>query len=420
MGDQEKVNRRDFIATTAVTAGAASALSAATVTSALAQSPLAPPPGFDAQKPMIENWNRQLGDLVDVNIKILKDAPELTHDLVKERHRIYCYLLMKLIHRCWNGNKRGPLGTYPLRKQQIDAQSSGKPQRYRGDMAANPGPSRVNWDRYLGHNIACIAVDGNGDIIDFDFNHNDFFRSSAEHAESRMVRRLFSLTDVFDGWQTKRTNDKPHLATLSDVTLYTSLESCAQCSGVMSLAGVKQIIYIQNDFTAYKIGNIMYNLANRTAARDARGKPIVDWQGKPVSSLPGAPIPIAASEVQLEEFKMLNDANLEFAKKMIAAKEANAKDPTNLDGAFFVSENGEADFDPSITSFLCTDIAHKIFESGGNKLDALTLSPESRSWKFPNRPDNEKIMTNQECLDRAKAFYNYADIEGYRGSPHKL
>jgi hypothetical protein len=117
---------------------------------------------------------------------------------------------------------------------------------------------------------------------------------------------------------------------------------------------------------------------------------------------------------------MLNDANLEFAKKMIAAKEANAKDPTNLDGAFFVSENGEADFDPSITSFLCTDIAHKIFESGGNKLDALTLSPESRSWKFPNRPDNEKIMTNQECLDRAKAFYNYADIEGYRGSPHKL
>jgi hypothetical protein len=29
-------------------------------------------------------------------------------------------------------------------------------------------------------------------------------------------------------------------------------------------------------------------------------------------------------------------------------------------------------------------------------------------------------MTNQECLDRAKAFYNYADIEGYRGSPHKL
>jgi tRNA(Arg) A34 adenosine deaminase TadA len=421
MGDQEKVNRRDFIATTAAAAGAASALSAAAITPVLAQSALTPPPGFDTQKPMIENWNRQLGDLVEVKLSILKDAPELTHDLVKERHRIYCYLLMKLIHRFWNGNKRGPIGTYPLRQQQIDLiQASRKPQRYRGDMAENPGPSRINWDRYLGHNIACIAVDGNGDIIDFDFNHNDFFRSSAEHAESRMVRRLFSLTDVFDGWQTKRTSDKPHAATLSDVTLYTSLESCAQCSGVMSLAGVKQIVYIQNDFTAYKIGNIMYNLANRVTARDARGKPVVDWQGKPVSTLPGAPIPIAASEIQLEEFKMLNDANLEFARKIKASKEANAKDPTNVDGAFFVPENGAPDFDPSITSFLCTDIAYKIFESGGNKLDALTLSPESRDWKFPNKPDNEKIMTNQECLDRARAFYTYADVEGYRGSPHKL
>jgi tRNA(Arg) A34 adenosine deaminase TadA len=370
---------------------------------------------------MIENWNRQLGDLVEVKLSILNDAPELTHDLVKERHRIYCFLLMKLIHRFWNGNKRGPIGTYPLRQQQIDlTQASRKPQRYRGEMAENPGPLRVNWDRYLGHNIACLAVDGNGDIIDFDFNHNDFFRSSAEHAESRMVRRLFSLTDVFDGWKTKRTNDKPHLATLSDVTLYTSLESCAQCSGVMSLAGVKQIVYIQNDFTAYKIGNIMYNLANRIAAKDARGKPIVDWQGKPVSTLPGAPIPIAASEIQLEEFKLLNDANLEFAKKIIAAKEANAKDPTNVDGAFFVPENGAPDFDPSITSFLCTDVAYKIFEAGGNKLDALTLSPQSREWKFPNKPDNDKIMTNQDCLDRARAFYDYADVEGYRGSPHKL
>src|SRR5882672_115132 len=164
----------------------------------------------------------------------------------------------------------------------------------------------------------------------------------------------------------------------------------------MSLAGVKQIVYIQNDFTAYKIGNIMYNLANRTAAKSARGKPIVDWQGKPVSTLPGAPIPIAASEIQLEEFKMLNDANLEFAKTIIAAKEANAKDPTNLETAFFVSENGERDFDPSITSVLCPDLAYQIFESGGNTLEELTLSPESRDWKFPNQPDHENIMTNQE------------------------
>ena len=49
-----------------------------------------------------------------------------------------------------------------------------------------------------------------------------------------MVRRLFSLTDIFDSWKTgpnwksgERIRDKSHAVSLSDVTLYTSLESCA-------------------------------------------------------------------------------------------------------------------------------------------------------------------------------------------------
>jgi tRNA(Arg) A34 adenosine deaminase TadA len=304
-----------------------------------------------------------------------------------------------------------------LRQRQLDRpQLPEKPQRYRGEMVANAGGLRVNWDRYLGHNIACLAVDGNGDIIDFEFNHNDFFRSSAEHAESRMVRRLFSLTDIFDGWRTgTRVSDKPHLASLNDVTLYTSLESCAQCSGVMSLAGVRQIVYLQNDFTAYKIGNIMYNLANRGPAVDSRGNAILDWQGRKLSSLPGAPIPIAGSDIQLEEFNKLNDAHLEFSMNINAARAAN-----NMGGAFFVPDSGPADFGDSITSFLCTDAALNIFEDGARKLDTLTLDTASREWRFPDRPDNQDILANQACLQKAKDFYAYADIEGYRGSPHKL
>jgi tRNA(Arg) A34 adenosine deaminase TadA len=419
MTRQNKVKRRDFM-TPRAAAGPASAVGAATAP-ASAPSLLTPPPGFDTQKPLLENWNRQLGDLVDVGINIRRDAPELSHPAVRVRHRIYCYLLMKLIVRFWNGNKRGPLGIYPLRQRQVDRPQAETPQRYRGDMIANPGGLRVNWDRYLGHNIACIAVDGDGDIIDFDFNHNDFFRSSTEHAESRMVRRLFSLTDVFDGWNTgRKVSDKPHSASLNDVTLYTSLESCAQCSGVMSLAGVRQIIYLQNDFTAYKIGNIMYNLANRNPALDSHGNAIVDWQGQTVASLPGAPIPIAASEIELDEFNKLNDANLEFSKEITAAKAAYANEPSNLSGAFFVPHDGKPDFDDSITSFLCTDAALKIFEDGGSKLDTLKLDASSRDWKFPEKPNNKTIRTNQQCLQRAKDFYAYADIEGYRGSPHKL
>jgi tRNA(Arg) A34 adenosine deaminase TadA len=404
MSDQDKVNRRDFIVTTASIAGAATA----GTSSALAQAK--PPPGFDAQKPLLEYWGKQLNEVVELNkINFEKDTPELQQEAVKERHRIYCHLLMKLITRFWNGNKRGPFGSYPLRAAQIEPIQSNAPpqptQRYRGDMIEDPDPAvaRVNWDRYLGHNIACIAVDGNGEIIDFDFNHNDFFRSSAEHAESRMVRRLFSLTDIFDSWKTGRVPGKPRAASLTKVTLYTSLESCAQCSGVMSLAGVKQVVYLQNDFTAYKVGNIMYNLANRIpTARDSLGNVLLDR--------PGAPVPIPASMIGLDEFDALNKANLDFVKDLKAAEAG--KDSSK---AFFVSSNTTfVDFEPSITSFLCTDTARAIFERGGKKLDGPLNFAKSRF------PDEESVLTNEQCLAEAREFYKYVDIEGYRGSPHKL
>src|SRR4029453_8314478 len=87
-----------------------------------------------------------------------------------------------------------------------------------------------------------------------------------------MVRRLFSLTDIFDSWKTgDRIGDRSHAFSLQNVTLYTSLESCAQCSGVMSLGGVKQVVYLQNDFTAYMIGNIMFNWPTR--CQDCRARP---------------------------------------------------------------------------------------------------------------------------------------------------
>jgi hypothetical protein len=63
--------------------------------------------------PAEENWNEVLGSLVHVDLDV--DAKELKNPAVRERHRIYCYLLMKLILRFWNGNKNGPFGIYPQR-----------------------------------------------------------------------------------------------------------------------------------------------------------------------------------------------------------------------------------------------------------------------------------------------------------------
>src|SRR5512139_3323150 len=99
----DNINRRDFLVKTAE-AGTAGALGGgAPLESAMAQQ--MPPPGFADQDPIKQYWDKQLRDIVTVNLS--KDTPELADEAVKERHRIYCHLLMKLIHRFWNGNKRG-------------------------------------------------------------------------------------------------------------------------------------------------------------------------------------------------------------------------------------------------------------------------------------------------------------------------
>jgi tRNA(Arg) A34 adenosine deaminase TadA len=408
MSKSKGPNRRDFIVTTAGSAGALMS----TVPAAQAREAYPLGPGFDIQSPLKANWREQLGAVTEIDYDT--DAKELKDAAVRERHRIYCYLLMKLVYRFWNGNKNGPLGIYPQRDgMQLAGPmlAQDAPRLYRGDINERADRDHVKWDRYLGHNIACIAVDGNGHIIDFDFNHNAFFRSSAEHAESRLVRRLFSLTDIFDSWKTgARFNGKPHAASLGEVTLYTSLESCAQCSGVMSLAGVKQIIYMQNDFTAYKIGNIIYKLANRMVARDGSGNVARDDKGN-VLTIPGAPVPIPASEVELEEFKTLNDGNLDFTNKMLGGNEF-----------FFKSPDGAIDRDPSITSFLCTDQALGIFKTGGEKLDSPVLQSKNFPYKdeIPKDRDSNRVLANDECLTEARDFFQYVDVEGYRGSPHKL
>jgi hypothetical protein len=119
--------------------------------------------------------------------KFVKDEhfADLTdNEELKEKHQIYLMGLMAIAAHYWNGNKKGVEGDYPLNCQ-------------RGESGYNP-------NSYLGHNIAAIAVNGDGEIIDFDFNHNEVFDSSVEHAESRLLRRIFSLTQVYRTYNNDR------------------------------------------------------------------------------------------------------------------------------------------------------------------------------------------------------------------------
>lgn len=335
--------------------------------------------------PLITFWNCPLSEVVRVENHEIAAAEA-------ERHYIFCLLAFSMVADAFNGNKKGPVGKYPFRaEQEISAG------RYMGD---------VMWDRYLGHNIACLGVDARGEIVDFDFNHNETFNSSVEHAETRLVRRIFNLNQAFDHWETiepSEIKDIPYATTLSGVTVYTTLESCAQCSGVMTLGNVKAVVYMQADPGQYRIGNILYNLSNPASISRPSENPPQNG-AKPVSKY-GAPEPIPADLV-----------GFQYKREIEAAYEAYRLDVEKT--PFFESSDGKTkDSSNSITSFLCTDVARGIFRKAAAELDAFEL-------KFPNYPEMEQrklppALSNAEVLRQAKLFRTYAARTARRGTPHR-
>lgn len=320
-------------------------------------------------------FNKKVEELVQPEIYPIDEG-------AKERHRLYSMLLMSITKNYWNGNKKGRDGDYPL-----------NPKKY----------SKYEFNDYIGHNITSIAVDAYGDIIDFEFNHNKLFNSSTEHAESRMVKRVYSLTQINESWKTTLDPVKPKddYNTFEDVTLYTTLESCSQCAGIMALARVKEIVYLQTDPGMYLIGNILRNLTRKIDN-------VANSSGGLIS-----PMPISGSDINFEYFARLNGAYEQF-KEVVKVK------------GFFVSKdplgNIITDKSDSITSFLCTEMAYSIFKDVFDFFEKLTVD----DLVYPDYQPKDKIgntiqnaKPNKLVLTEVKDFYQYASKSGKRGTPHK-
>ena len=348
-----------------------------------------PPPPLPDGAPygVQQYWDKPLYELGRV------DLPAIDPKWA-ERHRIYSLLTLALIHGYWNGNKYSPDGTYPGREAQKITDG-----RYRGD-------------RYLGHNIACIAVDENGEIIDFDFNHNEIFNSSAEHAESRLIRRIFSLNQVYDHWQTETEVGRDRVGygvTFNGTTIYTSLESCAQCSGVMTLACARRVVYLQTDPGQYFVGNILFNLSQPKPKPAFLKMTKTEDYTRP-SKIPKryqAPEPVDAALFGFEYKARLERAYLEFVDKCWVKQ----TEP------FYVAPNGEKKFTDSLTSFLCTDAVLAVVTAAEAELQGMVL--KFGDFAPPRSDGTPAQYTNAHALDHAKKFLAHAIKQGNRGTPHR-
>lgn len=366
------------------------------------------------------HWDKPLREFVTLD-------PAPVDPALGERHRIYSLLTLALLAAQWNGNKWRTPGDYGTwRTSQLAEGEAGRLGYYAtGD--------------YQGHNIAALAVDARGRVIDFDFNHNELFNSSVEHAESRLMRRLFSLAQVFESWDdatgmAERVRGPepafllavsappeevarsasfaaplPGGATasasaggaarsaarrtsygklLTDVTIYTSLESCAQCSGIMTLGDVREVVYMQHDPGQYFIGNMMFQ-----ATKGGSGA--------------RAPRPVPAGGFGFEYFDRLQVAFDEFRDRVRVEP-------------FFTDAGGRKDHGGSITSFLCTDLARTIVD------DAATELRKTRDLAAPDytRPGRDGTsvpgaLTNRQVLAEATGFLRYAAVQGGRGTAHR-
>lgn len=320
----------------------------------------------------------------------------------QERHRAYSLLLMAIMSARWNGNKYGEVGDYGTwRENQLLTTGTDGTKVYAGGS-------------YLGHNIAAIAVDATGRVIDFEFNHNDLFDSSVEHAESRLVRRVFALNQVYSPWSEggpveSQSAGPPHQlfttavsqpdqlggqaevvrgysSLLTDVTIYTSLESCAQCSGIMTLAGVRQIVYLQWDQGEFLVGNMMY----KATAGGASGF--------------RAPLPVPAAAFGFEYFDQLNAGNDAFCAGVTSSPFYTGPATTGPVTT------------PSITSYLCTDDAQGIYAAAAAEL--TTFSVADPTYVPPGSPRG--TLSNAGVLAEVTRFHEYATAIANRGTPHRV
>jgi tRNA(Arg) A34 adenosine deaminase TadA len=323
----------------------------------------------------------------------------------RERRRIYLSVLMGIVASYWNGNKFGPRGTYYARDAQVDRDigpAAGNYYVYRATGRAYRGQQRDLGDTYVGHNIAALAVNGAGHLIDFEMNSNEIFDSSMEHAEARLVRRIINLAESWEAqdWipdqqkmkaaeeaTTDAKNKELRRTNLEGITIYTSLESCAQCAGIMALGNIEEVVYLQRDPGMFCIGNILFRFR----------------QNKDSAAV-HPPRPAAAKEFEdgTSYFDLLGEAYERF-KRAIAEV-----------GKFYVPPSGNRGNPdpPSITSFLCTDEAFDIFNHGGRRLEDMQL-------QVPEYQPGQGAMTNSAVLQDAKIFLNgYVVNRGRRGITH--
>ncbi|MBY2986682.1 deaminase [Rhizobium leguminosarum] len=182
------------------------------------------------------------GNAVPLGCVIANDAPvfdDPTLDLneeVKERHEIFLLCAASITFVAWGIHKSNPADRAAYAE-------------------AYPGRS---FREYQGHNIGSLLVNGRNEIVCYERNLASMLNDSTQHAEARAVQHGIKALNADRYREGNQTGGYSEM--LQGYTVYTTLESCTQCSGIMDLANITRVVYLQDDCGQQKIGNVLFNL----------------------------------------------------------------------------------------------------------------------------------------------------------------
>ena len=83
-----------------------------------------------------------------------------------------------------------------------------------------------------GHNIGCVVVNSNDTVVYWARNCNKILSNGTQHGEVRAMLGYINAKRSYN---------------LKNHTIYTSLEPCAQCAGMMTLQSIERTVYGQKD-----------------------------------------------------------------------------------------------------------------------------------------------------------------------------
>lgn len=83
-----------------------------------------------------------------------------------------------------------------------------------------------------GYNIAAVLVDTGQNLLTHDFNSVNQYQDATQHGEVRLITHYLNTSKTYN---------------INGYTVYTTLEPCAMCAGMMIMTSVRRVVYGQPD-----------------------------------------------------------------------------------------------------------------------------------------------------------------------------